>query len=414
MKFIHTADLHLDSPFLGLQDAPEQLWQSIQQSTFTSFERIVTDAIKLGIDFMCIAGDIFDRDQRSIAAENFFVKQCERLKAADIDVYLSYGNHDYQTITTTTHILPANVHVFGNEIETKQLTLKDGTTVAISGFSYANRWIEDDKAVDFPVKSSVDWQIGMLHGALTGLKNPHDNYAPFTVQELLAKNYDYWALGHIHKRQIIHENPVVAYSGNTQGRHRNEAGPKGYYLVSEQNQQLQPEFHETAPIDWQTQTIKLDQESSAADLVSNINHQMEEQIAQKKLTLVSLELTGATLLAPQLITQIDNGSILTRLQSQIMTVNKIQFWPYEIKIKLDEMRPDFASLDQQYWDKAAQNVFTTENVTDLAEKLFSYSFIEEQFSQPEILTSLQQSVSLALQTNQNQEGQQDEDSTDPN
>lgn len=414
MKFIHTADLHLDSPFLGLQDAPEDLWQSIQQSTFTSFERIVDDALKFKIDFICIAGDIFDRDQRSIAAENFFVRQCSRLQDANIDVYLSYGNHDYQMVTDETKVLPANVHVFGNQVETKTLKLADKTTVAISGFSYGSRWIDDDQTSEYPIKANVDWQIGMLHGALTGLKNPHDNYAPFTVQELLDKNYDYWALGHIHKRQILHRNPIIAYCGNAQGRHRNEAGPKGYYLVTEENQQLVPEFHETAPIDWQTISLELEETDSAAELVTSLQRQVELQVNDTKLTLVSIQLTGSEKLTDELIVQLDNGSILARLQSQIKDTATLKFWPYEAKIRVSVDQPGFTSLDQHYWDEAAQTVFTHENITQLAEKLFQHSFIADQFSQPQTLTDLQQAVTMALQTTQNQEEQQDEDSANSN
>lgn len=411
MKFIHTADLHLDSPFLGLQDAPDKLWQSIQQSTFTSFARIVSDAIEFNVDFICIAGDIFDRDQRSIAAENFFVQQCLRLQEANIDVFLSYGNHDYQSVTTATQILPSNVHVFGNEVETKQLTLADDTTVAITGFSYANRWIETDQTAKYPLKANVDWQIGMLHGSLTGLKNPHDNYAPFTVSELLDKNYDYWALGHIHKRQIIHEHPVIAYCGNSQGRHRNEAGPKGYYLVTEQKQQLVPEFHETAPIDWQTLVIELQPADSAAALVTSLEREIETKIDDQWQTLVSLQLENSEVLANDLIMQINNGSILARLQTAIGALGAIKFWPYEAKVKTKLQQPSFTSLDQHYWDEAAQSVFTSEMVTTLAEKLFRHSFIEDQFSQPQELTDLRETVALSLQTNQNQEEQLDEDST---
>lgn len=411
MKFIHTADLHLDSPFLGLQDAPDELWQSIQQSTFTSFERIVSDAIKFKVDFICIAGDIFDRDQRSISAENYFVQQCLRLQAKKIDVFLSYGNHDYQSVTNTAQILPNNVHVFGNQVETKHLTLSDGTTVAITGFSYANRWIETDQTAAYPIKANVNWQIGMLHGSLTGLKNPHENYAPFTVQELLAKNYDYWALGHIHKRQVIHENPVIAYCGNSQGRHRNEAGPKGYYLVSEEQQQLVPQFYETAPIDWQTVVIELKQTDSAAALVISLAHDIETKIEPTRQTLVSLRLENSEALTSELIAQINNGSILARLQTAIKATGTIKFWPYEAKIKTRVQQPSFTSLDQHYWDEAAQAVFTSTTVTNLAEKLFRHSFIEDRFSQPQELADLQETVALSLQNKPNQEEQINEDST---
>ena len=136
MKFIHTADLHLDSPFLGLQHTPAKIKKDIMQSTFAAFKKIVSNAISTHIDFIVIAGDIYDRDSHSVQAENFFIQQCELLQKNSIDVYLSYGNHDYQIVNYDKSLLPNNVHVFGNQVETKTFTTTDGTKVAITGFSY--------------------------------------------------------------------------------------------------------------------------------------------------------------------------------------------------------------------------------------------------------------------------------------
>lgn len=112
MKFIHTADLHLASPFQGLTDIPHQLWQRVHAATFAAFKKIVTAAIDEDVDFMLIVGDVFDREQKSIAAIDFFVAQLQRLAAAGIPVFLSYGNHDFNTGTDQQIDLPANVRVF--------------------------------------------------------------------------------------------------------------------------------------------------------------------------------------------------------------------------------------------------------------------------------------------------------------
>ena len=198
MKFIHTADLHLASPFQGLMAMPDQLWQQIYQSTFTAFEKIVDAAIEEQVDFVLIAGDIYDGERKSIAAVNFFSEQMDRLNQHQIPVFLCYGNHDFRKDPTSAG-LPANVTVFPNQVTTKQFTLTDGTTVAVTGFSYDQRWLDDDPTVDYPEKGTVDWQVGMLHGALRQAGANH--YAPFTLDELKAKHYDYWALGHIHKHR---------------------------------------------------------------------------------------------------------------------------------------------------------------------------------------------------------------------
>lgn len=206
MKFIHTADLHLDSPFLGLTSMPKSLWERVHSSTFAAFQKIVDDAVDLKVDFILISGDIYDRDQQSIVATDFFIKQCERLNQAHIPVYLLYGNHDYQIVQDTGE-LPANVHVFGNRVTTTTLTLANHDSVAISGFSYDQRWIQEDQVQKYPPKRNETWHIGMLHGAVRQSQDNH--YAPFTIDELIAKNYDYWALGHIHKHQLLNENPPI-------------------------------------------------------------------------------------------------------------------------------------------------------------------------------------------------------------
>lgn len=397
MKFIHTADLHLDSPFLGLKQAPDQLWDVVYHSTFDAFARIVDDAIAAQVDFMCISGDIYDREQRSVAAENFFITQCMRLNEANIPVYLSYGNHDYKTVSGQQTSLPANVHVFGNEVETMTLTSNDDQRVAISGFSYPTQWLTEDQTANYPVKGDVDFQIGMLHGSYTELKTPHDNYAPFTLDELLAKKYDYWALGHIHKRQILHEQPVIAYSGNPQGRHKNEAGPKGYYLVENQHGQLVPEFEAVAPIDWQTMRVEVTDDDNVSEFIEQIKRSAMQQSSENQISLLNLQLIPQNDFSDALKTQINNGTILGRLQNDFSYQTNVELWPYELTLVTKDDVPQLSSIDQQYWDEAAQQVFTSDNVADLAQKLFQYDFIEREVNQTEQLELLQQKVAAELQ-----------------
>lgn len=400
MKFIHTADLHLDSPFLGLQDAPDDLWETIYQSTFNAFKKIVDFAIENSVDFVCIVGDIYDREQRSIAAENYFITQCLRLKDAHIPVYLSYGNHDYQQIDRSVANLPDNVHVFSNEVETKHLTTGDQKEVAITGFSYPTQWLTDDQTNNYPAKQAVDWQIGMLHGTMSQLKTPHDNYAPFSLDELLQKNYDYWALGHIHKRQILHENPVVAYSGNPQGRHKNEAGVKGFYLVSDKDGQLVPEFHEAESIEWQTLTVIGNDENDTSLFLTQLKQQVVSQLKTKRLTLLNIIIQAENEFSSALLEQFNNGSLLSRLQNDLSYQSEISFWPYELSLQTRTDSPVLSSIDQDYWDQAAQNVFSADNIAQSADKLFSYDFIETSINNDETRKQVQQAITLMLQQNQ--------------
>ncbi|MBD7895419.1 DNA repair exonuclease [Limosilactobacillus sp. Sa3CUN2] len=393
MKFIHTADLHLDSPFRGLADMPTQIWQKIHRSTFTAFERIVDNAIKEQVDFVLIVGDIYDRDHHSAEAEDFFVRQCQRLNEHQIPVYLSYGNHDYQIVSEGVTSLPQNVHVFGNQVETKTLTLSNKETVSITGFSYGKRWLSADQVSGFPSKATTDWHIGMLHGALAQNNSEQDHYAPFTVAELLQKNYDYWALGHIHKHQVLNDNPPVVYPGDPQGRHKNEDGQHGYYLVQSDLSKLKAEFKAIAPIEWCTVNANLDHLQAADIIIKGLRQQVKPG-EQFKMIALNVQSTGEmSALTKQLIT---NGTILERFQEQIAEDDSPKWWPYQINLLGEANLPKMTDLDQEYWDQAAKEVFNQSAMVELVGKLSKYDFIAEHLTEPSMIEELRREASQEL------------------
>lgn len=362
MKFIHTADLHLASPFQGLTNMPDQLWKQIYNSTFAAFEKIVDAAISNQVDFVLIVGDIYDGERKSIAAVNFFQEQMDRLAQRRIPVFLCYGNHDYQSNPDKAPNLPANVHVLGNQISTDRLSLADGTTVAITGFSYGKRWIDHDMAAGYPPKGTVNWQIGMLHGALHQAGD-NNHYAPFTLDELKSKHYDYWALGHIHKHQVLASDPAIVYSGNPQGRHKNEAGDHGYYLVESEGQRLVPHFQKLSEISWQSVPVDLsdcaDEKEIYRTIVENVADDHYLQLIEVRVTAV-----GAKWLP-----LIQNGSLLNYLQDQVSQQQTITWWPYQVNLVNTGVLPRLTSLDQAYWQQAEKEVFTQENLQRVTEPL---------------------------------------------
>lgn len=393
MKFIHTADLHLDSPFQGLTEMPREIWKRVHRSTFTAFERIVNAAIQEQVGFVLIVGDIYDRDHHSAEAEDFFIRQCQRLAEANIPAFLSYGNHDYQSINAEmTNSFPVNVHVFANDVETKKLTLRDQQTVAITGFSYGQRWLEDDQLPQFPTQANADWHIGMLHGALKQGENGQDHYAPFTLPELLAKNYDYWALGHIHKHQILNSEPAVVYAGDPQGRHKNEDGRHGYYLVHDDGPKLIPEFRPVAPIEWQRITVKVKKNENISELVERIINFSE---ITAEFAMVDLELEAADKMPTLTLQLIQNGTLLERLQEQVPPT--AHWWPYQVNLMKKEALPKLTDLDQNYWQTAAKDVFTQDAVIKLAGKLTKYDFIAEHLTAPEITNELRKQALTNLE-----------------
>ncbi|MGE7091587.1 metallophosphoesterase family protein [Lysinibacillus sp. NPDC048646] len=231
IRFFHMADLHLDSPFKGLFGLPEQNLKKIRTSTFEAFEKIIHKAIDEKPDFLLIVGDLYDGEHRSLQAQRRFQEGMEVLFQHNIPVILSYGNHDHLNGSWTRFVLPSNVYELPAETSVVQLKIR-GQQVNIYGFSYGERHIKESMIDSYPnANDQHAIHIGMLHGSESS-DTTHAVYAPFKKEQLLEKNYHYWALGHIHKRQLLHKEPPIVYPGNIQSRHRKEQGFKGFYDVT--------------------------------------------------------------------------------------------------------------------------------------------------------------------------------------
>lgn len=319
---MHVADLHLDSPFKGMGIHQQSIQKQLIQAPYQAFDRCVSIAINQDVDVFIIVGDIYDANRQTIYAQNFFMKQLVRLDKAKIPVILSHGNHDYLKPDKKRPIYPDSVYVFNNEeVEHVDLTLRDQSTVRFYGFSYLQRWIKERMIQRFPKNPHMtDYTVGLLHGSVEGLESAEGNYAPFSLQELLNKDYDYWALGHIHQNTVLHETPLIQYSGTIQGRHRNEVGDKGAFIIEiNRNAPTVSEFISLAPVVWQNARIDCTQEWQAADVVSQIeqvikNYQSEAE-ASLQSQILTLTLTNAQRLSPELQQQIEKGELAFALEN---------------------------------------------------------------------------------------------------
>lgn len=229
MKFIHTADIHLDSPLVGLaayKDAPVSLLRTVTRDAFT---RLVDVAIEEAIDFMVIAGDLYDGTWKDYNTGHFFCREMGRLNKVGIPVYLLFGNHDAESEMTKKLTLPTNVHTF--EARKANTFTIDALKVALHGRSYKEAATFENLVSGYPAPLAGWLNIGVLHTALGGYTE-HVNYAPCSVAELTAKGYDYWALGHVHEHAILQKSPWVVFPGNLQGRHIREIDARGAVLVT--------------------------------------------------------------------------------------------------------------------------------------------------------------------------------------
>ncbi|EAC4042721.1 metallophosphoesterase family protein [Listeria monocytogenes] len=261
IQFLHMADLHLDSPFIGLSTLPQPLFSAMQESTFQSLERITTVAIKEAVDFVLIAGDIYDSEDQSVRAQARFAKEMKRLEAANIPVFMIHGNHDFIEKHKEKLALPSNVHVFSEQVEVMSHKTATGVSVNIYGFSYNERHIRSSRVGEYKIQGDADFHIALLHGSEVSSSEEHDVYAPFRVQEISRKGFDYWALGHIHKRQLLAESPSIYYPGNIQGRNRKESGKKGASIITLSEASTTIDFIGTSPIIWEEAVITLPENS---------------------------------------------------------------------------------------------------------------------------------------------------------
>ncbi|WP_018182962.1 metallophosphoesterase family protein [Kaistia granuli] len=227
-RFIHAADIHLDSPLRGLARRGELAGVFLEASR-RALENLVTAAIDARVDFLVIAGDVYDGDWKDYATGQFFIRQMGRLAREDIRVFLIRGNHDAESLISKTLTLPPNVFSFS--VRSVQTETIEPLRVALHGRGFANRHVPDNVALTYPAAKPGYFNIGVLHTSLTG-RDGHDVYAPCSVEDLRVAGYDYWALGHIHKREIVSDEPAIVFPGNLQGRHARETGPKGATLVT--------------------------------------------------------------------------------------------------------------------------------------------------------------------------------------
>lgn len=307
MLFIHCADLHLDSPLRGLDQYEGVPVDEMRNATRRAFENIVDLALERGVDFVLIAGDVFDGDLQDFNAGLFFANQLRRLGDASIRVFIVRGNHDAQSKITKMVPWPANVHLF--KPSKPETVCLDDLGVAIHGQSFATVAVTDDLGLGYPDVIPGMLNIGLLHTALTG-REGHEPYAPTTVEHLNAKGYQYWALGHIHAREIVQQDPCwIVFSGNSQGRHARELGAKGCMVVEADEQGIRNvEFVPTDVARWSHISIDATDIGDKDDLALAIQRDVQRTLTDMgdHVLALRLSITGRTTLHGQLVKSPDS------------------------------------------------------------------------------------------------------------
>jgi exonuclease SbcD len=291
--FLHAADIHLDSPLRGLEHYDGAPVERIRGATRQALTNLVDLAIAERVAFVLFVGDLYDGDWRDYNTGLFFAAQMSRLREAGIPVFLVAGNHDAASQVTRYLRLPDNVTMFS--VQRPHTVYLDAYDVALHGQGFGKRVVTDDLSAAYPQPDLHLFNIGLLHTSVDG-REGHEPYAPCSRDGLLSKGYDYWALGHVHTREVLHREPWIVFPGNPQGRHVREVGPKGCTLVTVQHGQVMTVEHRDLDVlRWSICHVDVSACLTAEDAVDRVRQALQREVAQgsERPLAVRVRLVGA-------------------------------------------------------------------------------------------------------------------------
>jgi DNA repair exonuclease SbcCD nuclease subunit len=294
VKLVHAADLHIDSPLCGLESYPAAPVEQIRGATRRALKNLVELCVDESAKLLVIAGDLFDGDWRDYSTGLFFIEQMVRLREAGVSVAWLRGNHDAGSKVTKHLKLPDNVRELSAR---RPMTIRyEELGVAVHGQGFEVRDVDRDLAAAYPDATAGLLNVGLLHTALDG-RPGHDRYAPTNLATLIDKGYDYWALGHVHRREVLHRDPWIVFPGNLQGRHIRETGPKGATLISANNgciDAVEPRALDV--VRWYACDIDVAGARSTDAVLERVREALEDEArrAEGRLLAVRVRLSGQT------------------------------------------------------------------------------------------------------------------------
>ena len=302
MKFVHAADLHLDSPLSGLSKYEGAPVEQIRGATRRALENLVQLCLSERAQLLVIAGDLYDGDWRDYSTGLFFNKQMSVLRAGGVQVVWIRGNHDAASKLTAHLALPDNVRELSHK-KPESFLLED-LGVAVHGQGFETRDVTRDLSERYPEPKRDLFNIGLLHTALEG-RAGHAPYAPCRLSALVDRGYDYFALGHVHRREVLSDKPWIVFPGNLQGRHARETGPKGATLVSVEGQHVRAVEHRALDeVRWHVANVDISAETSLDGVLERARQQLTAAVATSdgRLCAIRVRLEGASAAHPLLAT----------------------------------------------------------------------------------------------------------------
>jgi exonuclease SbcD len=294
-RFLHCADLHLDSPLRGLEADPDAPAEKIRGATREALKNLVDFAIEHRLDFVLAAGDLYDGDWQDWRTGHFLTGEITRLTKAGIPFIAIRGNHDAESVITRRLRMPNESARLLDHKRPETWRLPN-LPVSIHGQSFATKAVTENIARAYPPPDPDRFNIGLLHSSV-GVREGHDTYASCAVEQLQDHGYDYWALGHVHKREILSRDPWIVFPGNIQGRKITETGSKGATLVTVTDGKIveEPTHVTLDTVRWARIPIALttedDEDSALTQLRTALTAELEQ--TEGRLLAVRIVLSGA-------------------------------------------------------------------------------------------------------------------------
>ena len=277
IRFVHAADLHLDSPFVGIKAAaPENVARALHDATFAAYENIIELCIDESVDALLVAGDVYDSADRSLRAQLKFVDGLKRLDDAGIRSFVCHGNHDPLDGWEARLNYPPGCTRFGEDFEAVPVFEHEPGRAVVHGISYPMRDVYDNLVPRLGAVDPNTFSIGLMHANVDGNAD-HAAYAPCSLADLVFSGISYWALGHVHTRQVLSDrSPTVVYPGNSQGRHPNEPGARGVYLVDvDDDGTVNLDFRAVDTVRWERPALDISDMATEQDLIDGLHQGME-------------------------------------------------------------------------------------------------------------------------------------------
>jgi exonuclease SbcD len=338
-SFIHAADLHIDSPFQGVNAESPEVAEQLQKSTYQAFEGLIKACISHEVDFLLVAGDVYDGADRSLGSQLRFHEGLKRLAEAGIQSFVIHGNHDPLNGRVSSLKWPSEVKVFDKSAETVTVEVDGEAVAAVSGISFPKKEVRTNLSKQLVPGGSPDlFQIGLLH-CNVGSDTGHDPYAPCELSDLTTSGMNYWALGHVHTRQVLSTDPFVVYPGNIQGRSIREKEARGCYLVKVDEQgKAELTFLPLDVIRWHETDVSIEGLDTVDALHRKLGETLEKLVtaAEERGVVCRLNITGRGPLYRDLHVDGAADELLVRIREDWAAAEPL-VWVQRIKLAC---RPD--------------------------------------------------------------------------